>query len=127
MNKRVNIRHWHSAHNDWLRALNFYKDEIAILSQRLTEIAGKNTSREAGAQIEHFQNQFIVCRNNIEELEHVVKLNLSRIGDEITAQSGFVDSELVNKLESERKIFLEEEKVINEVRHAFNLFCAEWM
>ena len=30
-NRRTNIRHWSVAHNDWLRALKFYKDEIDIL------------------------------------------------------------------------------------------------
>jgi hypothetical protein len=127
MNNKANIRHWHSTHKDWLRALNFYKEEIGILNDRLTEIAGKNTGKETSRQVEHFQNQFILHRNNIEELEHAIHRNLSKIADEIPLQAGFVSETLLAQLGKERQVFLEEEREINELRHAFNLFSAAWM
>lgn len=127
MNKRTNIRHWHSLHNDWLRALKFYKEELVILGDRLTEIAGKNTGTEIGAQVEHYQNSFILYRNNIEELEYAIHSNLGMIASEIAKQSGFVSSGLLAELENESQVFQEQEKVINDLRHDFNLFSAKWM
>ncbi|WP_157097909.1 hypothetical protein [Niabella ginsenosidivorans] len=79
MNNKTNIRHWESAHNDWLRTLDFYKEEIGILNNRLKEIAGKNTGKEVGMQVEHFQNAFILPCDYIEEQEHAIHLNLAEI------------------------------------------------
>lgn len=127
MSNRVNIRHWHSTYNDWLRALDFYKNEIAILTGRLTEIAGKNTGHDVAVQIEHFQNAFLLHCNNIDELKHSIHSGLEKVAQETMAQTGFVSNDLLAQLEREKWYFLEEEKTINELRHAFNLFCAEWM
>ena len=127
MNNRTNIRHWHSAHRDWLRALKFYNEEISILNDRLTEIAGKNSGHEVSAQVEHYQNSFILHRNNVEQLERDIHRNLEKIAKELSEQSGFVTTELLVQLEKERAAFHEEEREINQLRHAFNLFSAEWM
>lgn len=127
MNNKTNIRHWHSTHNDWLRALDFYQEEIGILNERLTEISGKNSSQEITTQAEHFQNAFIQHRNNIEKLEHEIRQSLHKIAGEIVSQTGFVSSELLTQLEKERKVYYEEEREINELRRTFSLFCAEWM
>lgn len=127
MNRKTNIRHWHNSHTDWLRALNFYKGELGILGNRLVEVAGKNTSQEVGAQVEHFQNAFVLHLNNIEELEHDIKASLARIAHEIATQTGFVTNELLVQLEKEKQIYLEEEREVNELRHSFNLFAAKWI
>ena len=42
-----------------MEKLFFYKDEIAIMQERIAEVADKNSSKEVLEQIEHFQNQLI--------------------------------------------------------------------
>jgi NAD-dependent SIR2 family protein deacetylase len=73
----------HQIHQDWLSRLQFYKEEIYILKERLQEITSKNSSKEALAKAEHFQNQFIVQRNNIDELVHSIKVHEDKIVQEI--------------------------------------------
>ena len=51
------------------------QEEIEILKERLAEIANKNSSKLVLSEVEHFQNQFIVQRNNIDEIGHLIKLN----------------------------------------------------
>lgn len=123
----TNIRHWQSTHNDWLRALNFYKEEIKILNGRLTEIAGKYTSNEVATQVEHFQNQFILHRNNEEKLEHDIRLNLEQIATDAEMQTGFVSNNLLERLRQNQQEFLSEEQHVNQLRHEFNVFCSSWM
>jgi hypothetical protein len=125
--KRVNIRHWQSSHNDWLRALKFYKDELNLLKLRLTGIAGRNTHTEVLQQVEHFEHQFLIQQNNIDEMVHDIHINLNKIAHEVDAQAGFIDEPLIQQMEKLKLFFMEEEKTILELRHAFNLFCAEWM
>jgi hypothetical protein len=63
----------HEEHKDWLNKLAFYRDETAVMQRRLDEINSKNTANEIRQEIEHFQNQIIVQKNNIDDLQHLVK------------------------------------------------------
>jgi len=125
---KISITHLGNAHSDWLRSLDFYKGEIRILRNRLTEIAGKNTAPDILAKVEQFENQFNLQTENIDRLTHDINHNLASISKEAQAQyAGYIDGILLalhNQL-SER--FNEEEKVINELRHRFNDFAAAWM
>jgi len=58
--KEINIKHIHNLHTDALRNMDFYKQEIAILTNRLEEIAADNTGHEVAGKVEHFQNQFLI-------------------------------------------------------------------
>ncbi len=44
--KEINIKHMNSLHNDALRSLDFYQQDIKILRNRLEEISADYTSRE---------------------------------------------------------------------------------
>lgn len=125
--KKVNIRHWQSSHNDWLRALGFYKGELELLQERLTDIAGRNTHAEVLQKVGHFESQFLIQRNNIEEMVHDIRANLNKIATEVDLNIGFVDEALIARMGKLKEFFIEEEKAIQQLRHAFNLFCAEWM
>jgi hypothetical protein len=60
-------------HHDWMRALEFYKQELDILTKRLSEVSIQYTRTEVKADVEHYQNQFLIQRNNIDELMHDFK------------------------------------------------------
>lgn len=63
----------HQEHLEWLNKLDFYKDDIAILKRRIEEVAAKNTGHDVMAMIEHFQNQLIIQRNELDEFRHAIK------------------------------------------------------
>lgn len=123
----ISVSHLSHEHTDWLRALDFYEDELDILENRLAEVAGKNNGREAMAGIEHFQNQFVIQRNNIDEIRHSINENLSKIAADVKVSAGHVDYELVEEHDSLREDYIGLEKVINELRHEFSRFLAKWM
>lgn len=115
-------------HQNWLSALVFYKDELNVLRERLTEIAGKNSSKELLAQVEHFENSITLQQENIDILKHDINLNLTEIAKQLkTNTAGYVDNEL-HKLHTQQKDRFEAtEKVIGELRHDFNRFAVRWM
>ncbi len=126
--EKISIAHVSNAHSDWLRALNFYKDEIGILKNRLTEIAGKNTSREVLRDVEHFENQFKLQKDNIQVLSHDIKQNVKSIKKQAEESSaGYIDGELAEQHNTFNDKFFGEEKIINELRQEFNEFAAQWM
>ena len=123
----TNINQLGHAHTDWLRGLDFYKEEINILKERLAEVADKNTSFEARQGVEHFENQFTVQRNNIDELHHEIGLYASRMAEESLQHGGHVGQELATEqglLKDKYEIF---EKTFKELRHEFNEFLSKWM
>lgn len=114
-------------HSTWLKSLDFYDEEFDILENRLVEIVKKNNGHEAMAGVEHFQNQFIVQRNNIDELMHSIKEHAGKVASDSQAHAGRMESVLVdehNNLHEQFDIF---EKIVKDLRLEFNLFLAKWM
>lgn len=126
--RRVSITHVNNSHNKWLRSLDFYKSELNILKGQLGEVAGKNTHQDARKEIEHYENQFKVQVENIDKLSHEIRENLTRIAAEAhDGHAGYIDGTLLTEHDKFEKKFEEEEKVINELRHNFQRFAADWM
>ena len=114
-------------HNEWLRKLEFYKEDLDILEKRLLEVSDKNTSTEARAGIEHFQNQFMIQRKNISELKHVIKRHTHQVFEDVKEHAGRVELIQIGdhqKIDEDVTLF---EKTINELRQEFNLFLTKWM
>lgn len=115
-------------HNDWLRALDFYKQELDILRARLTEIAGKNTGKDVLQRVEHFENQFKIQTDNIERLLHNIKVNITAAGVQAKASgAGYIDSALLATHDDLERAFTAEESTVQELRYDFQQFSAGWM
>ena len=69
----------HTEHKEWLYKLSFYKEDLAIMQNRLDEIAKKNTSAELMAMVEQFQNQFSIQFEIIDLLKHDINQHESLI------------------------------------------------
>lgn len=123
----TSIKHLDNEHNDWLRALDFYKQELSILKGRLTEVAGKNTGDEASQQADHFENQIKIQVTNIDTLRHDINTNLAKVADEVKDNAGHIEGGLIAEHNALRDRYIAEEKVINELRHEFNRYAAKWM
>jgi hypothetical protein len=125
---KISITHMSNAHSDWLRGLDFYKEEIKILRNRLTEVAGKNSHPDVLKQVEHYENQFEIQSENIHRLRHDIKSNLKITAEETkVSQAGYVDGALLSQHYTLGQKFQTEEKTVNELRHEFNRFASEWM
>jgi len=125
--KEINIKHINNLHSDALRSLDFYKQEIAILTKRLEEVAADNTGHEAAQKVEHFQNQFLIQRNNIDELKHRIHENLNKIESQVKESAGFISQSSAAENVELYDQYLTEEKIVNEVRQEFNRFASKWM
>ena len=114
-------------HSAWLKSLDFYDEEFSILENRLVEIVKKNNGQEAMAGVEHFQNQFIVQRNNIDELMHSIKEHAGKVASDSQAHAGKIESGLVDEHNSLHEQFDIFEKIVKDLRLEFNLFLSKWM
>ncbi|MBL7937590.1 MAG: hypothetical protein JNM51_17435 [Bacteroidia bacterium] len=117
----------HADHTEWMSKLKFYADEIILMKGRLGELASKNNQSEVLASVEHFQNQLIIQKNNIDELSHTIKLDESVIEKEVNKNPIAVDHREMPSHSNEKEAVEAFEKNFNELRTEFKLFAAKWM
>lgn len=127
MTTTINIKHISNLNNDCLRGLTFYKQELSILQDRLEEIAGKNTGSETTMGVEHFQNQFLIQANEMDQLLYRIRKNDKELETEIKTTAIYVQEETAVQHEQIHEAYHKEEKIFNELRQEFNRFAAKWM
>ena len=83
----VKIEVQHAEHREWLNKIDFYYDDLKIMRHRLEEVAARNTNKSLMAQVEHFQNQFVIQRNDLDGMKHAIHQAESGIAENV-AQNG---------------------------------------
>lgn len=116
----------HVEHSQWLENLKFYEDEIGIFRSRVAEIAGKYTDKEILKQIEHFQNQLIIQKNEIDELRHSIKDHETYIENTVVHNPA-ADHKSVNDHAKERDRMEMFEKLFKEMKEQLNGFLSKTM
>jgi hypothetical protein len=127
MNQNDLIYKQHEENVEWYHKLDFYKDEIKILQNRLEEIAEKNNHKDVLALVEQFQNRLIIHRNTIDEIRHKVTISEDKIHEEITKNPINTDHQKTTHYQIEKEEIQIFEKVFNELREEFNRFVSKWM
>ena len=122
----VNITGICSDHTEWINKLDFYKDDLKIFNNRLSEIVSKNNHTEVLAEVEKFQNQFIVQNDNIDQIKHIINLDEDKIIKEVNSNPIAVDHRNMNH-SGERDLVDTFEKNFKSIREEFNKFSAMWM
>jgi len=127
MNTKVGLYELHAEHKEWNNKLDFYKEDIAILEKRLEELVSKNTDQSIRAEIEKYQNQFIIQKNNIDQIQHIINQDEKEIVKEINDNPVAVDHRKKEDHSKERDLVETFEQKLNGLRSDFNSFSAKWM
>jgi hypothetical protein len=107
--------------------LDFYLQEIQFLEKLLSEVVNKNTSHEALSEAEHFQNQFLIQRKNIHELQSRIVQNHHLATEEAKIHAGRVDTRLVADNENIGEEVHQLERIIADLRAAYKKYLLNWM
>ena len=83
MNKTTLITDIHRTNREWLNLISFYQDELMIMERRIAEVVSKNTDVEVLANAEHFQNQMIIQRNHLLDMQGEIVHLEDKITEEI--------------------------------------------
>ena len=124
---QINIKHITHLNSESLRGLEFYQHELGFMTKRLEEIAKNNTGQDASEGIEHFQNNFIIHRDQIAELKHTVHLNDKSIEKQVLDTGVFINEDTAIEHQEIYEDYLTEQKLFNEMRQEFNRFTVKWM
>lgn len=125
MKSSINFLHLQAT--DWLRQLDFYKQDLAFLRKRLDEVAAKNTGSEIGMSIEHFENKFRILSDNLDQSKHDIserKAKIDQMGGEMPTHihEKFVVEN--DKAEHDLNLVVTD---FHNTRKEFNTFLAKWM
>ncbi|MFN4973386.1 MAG: hypothetical protein ACK5GX_10170 [Bacteroidota bacterium] len=124
MEARKHLSELHHEHTAWSKSLEFYKDELNVLNNRLGELVTSNSNQSVRAQIEHFQNQFIRQREVIDELMHDIKASENDIVSNISANTVASDHRLAPDHTELRERFTLFEKIYSELKQEFHAFAS---
>lgn len=102
----------HFEHKQWKRELAFWQDELRSFNNRLSELVNHYTNKEVLKQLEHFQNEFTLHGDVIEDLleaieEHEIRIAAqSKTGlNELDTQMSKKHMEFRKRMETQRDIY----------------------
>lgn len=117
----------HLEHSQWLKTIDFYRDEIKIIQSRLEEVAAKNTHQDVTIQVEHFQNQLIIQTSTLDQLSHDIRKHEQEIASMIIENPIASDHRRAPVTPEHEEGMITFEKMFNELRHEFIRFLAKVM
>ena len=106
----------------WLRSIEFLRQENSHLKNRLAEVVDMSTDREFLAQAEHFQNQFIIKDEFLDEMRHDVNGQERQLQGMVRRRDPAVE-DLLRRVQRElREQMTYVERDFTGLRNAFNVY-----
>lgn len=109
------------------RALDFYKQELKYLQKRLADIVKRNTNSEILALAEQFQNQFIVTKENLDELGQTIKAQLKAVEKHIKLKPTHLEEKTIDLSSNFSQSIHNLEKDFAGMKLRFNKFLAKYL
>ncbi len=125
MENRMYLTDLHEERRNWLNILQFTIDEIESMKNRLAEIVAANTKTEITAQVEHFQNQFILQRDVLDVLRHDINETEMMMAKQIEANPVATERKTAPDHAPLRERMDTFERLFNELKQEFNTFAAK--
>jgi hypothetical protein len=127
MDNKAYLFDLHKEHVEWKKTMKFYDDELKVYRNRLSEVSIKNTAKDVKEEVEKFQNQFLIQKNeigylmhNINLAEHEIKKNIEE--NPIASDHRKVDENVA--LKDRYEIFI---KIFETLKDEFNAFAGRNM
>jgi hypothetical protein len=102
----------HFEHERWRSELLFWEGELRFFTKRLEELVLRWTDKNVLAQLEHYQNQFILHGEVIDTLKHDINVHETDLSTHSKRKEDVLNQELVKKhiefrhrMETQQQIF----------------------
>ena len=126
-NGKRSLHNLYNECNSHLRSLDFYKEELKYLQKRLADIIKRNTDNDILAQAEQFQNQFIITKDNLAELNHTIKSQLKVVEKMIEKKPNHFDEKTIADGSKFSQSIHNAEKDFAALKLRFNKFLAKYL
>lgn len=117
----------HFEHKLWKAELLFWEDEIKSFNNRLGELVTRWTDKDFLAQLEQFQNKFILHGEVIETFQNEINHHETQIAEDSKKGVDVLDQILVKKhIETRNRIEIERD-LYNNLKKDFFSFLSKYM
>lgn len=117
----------HFEHKTWNNQLAFYTDELKSYTNRLAEIANRYTDSEVLAELEQFQNKFILQQEVIDTLNHDITVHEQALMNEAKENLTAVDHRHFNDHGDFRDRMETFVKLYNELKNNYMRYLSKYM
>ena len=119
-NESNKLEQFHHENLTWVRSLDFFKQENNFLKNRLSEVVDNTSDKDFLAQAEHFQNQFIIKDEFVDELKHDVNEQERILMDRYIKTGNGIDEQVIQRQKNLREQMEYLEKDFTNLRNEFN-------
>lgn len=117
----------HFEHQQWKGELDFWRDELKSFNNRLSELVTRWTDKDVLAQLEHFQNEFILHGGVIENLLETIEEHEMRIAQQSKTRTDVLDTLLTKKHIEFRDRIETQRDIYSELKKKFFRFLEKYM
>lgn len=112
---------------DWRRELLFFRDELTILRKRLDDVVSGNNSKDAMAEVEHYENKFKVMAQDYDELMHDIGAMESSLKGASVSKPQYISKKMVEANGRLQDLMRSTSSDFYETRHQFYNFLIKVM
>ncbi len=117
----------HFEHQRWQSELYFWKDELKSFNNRLSELITRWTKKEVLAQLEHFQNEFILHGGVIDNLLESIEIHESGIARQNLAGQQALDTVMLKNHMEIRRQMEAQRQIYADLKKEFFAFLSKYM
>jgi len=121
------LEQFHHENQTWVRSIDFFKQENAYLKNRLSQVVDRSFDKNFLAQAEHFQNQFIIKDEFMDELKHDVNEQSRILRDRYLKNGLHLDEVAAHRQMNLRDQIEFLEKDFTKLRNEFNTYLAKML
>ena len=117
----------HFEHENWNRELNFWEDELASFQNRLEELAVRWTDKSVLAQVELFQNQFLLEKEAINSIQDQIEMHETNMAGHYEKNEDVLNKDMVEKHLKLRERMENERELYNDMKNKLFRFLTKYM
>ena len=117
----------HFEHERWRSELFFWKDEMRSFKNRLEEIVSRWIDKEVLAQLEHYQNEFILHEGRIDEFLEGIEAHEHRIAGKSKSGEISMDRIMVKRHIEFREEMETQRDMFHKLKKEFFNFLTKYM
>ncbi len=117
----------HFEHENWQRELNFWEDELKSFHLRLEELVMRWTDQGVLAEIEKFQNQFMIQEEEFDSIENQITMHEKNMAGHYEKNEDVLNKMFVDQHLTLREVMETERNLYNSLKKDFFRFMTKYM
>jgi hypothetical protein len=117
----------HFEHENWQQELNFWEDELKSFQLRLEELVNRWTDHKVLAEIEKFQNQFMIQEKEFDALKDQIAMHEKNMAAHYEKNEDVLNKMFVSQHIALREVLETERNLYYNLKKDFFRFMTKYM